>query len=195
MPGTGDRAERGFKPLDRWSGPVQEDRQVILSWMFVLLAAIAIAGAGGVLWFREVAQCCISFLVCCLALAGLYLVLNLRFVAATHLIVSVCLAGLYAWAILSAGRTFTRRDPVLVPVIVGAAFLLAAAWAVSRAMLGEPVPGSLPTWATPHSHGVALGIEMVEKYAIPFLLTGLLLLVGIVGVTYSIHEQDQEGET
>jgi NADH:ubiquinone oxidoreductase subunit 6 (subunit J) len=195
VPGTGNRTKRRADTLDRCSGRAKESRSVMFPWTFVLLAALAIAGAGGVLLFREVTRCCVSFLVCCLALAGLYLVLNLRFVAVTQLIANVCLAGLYAWAILPSGKPSTRRDPILVPAMVGGALLLAAAWAIGHAVLGEPVPGSLPIWATPYTHAVALGKEMIEKYAIPFLLTGLLLLVGIVSVTYSVYEKNQEGET
>jgi NADH-quinone oxidoreductase subunit J len=174
---------------------------MIVTAIFGFLALIAVLGAGGVLLYRRPLACGLSFLLCCTALAGLYLLLNTWFLAAVQLVVGVFLTGTVIAICIPVlgidtrqGRSYVRPHRTLWYVPAGLAFLALAYWGITEGTLGEPVISSPPVWAVRGEHVPALGRELITRYLVPFTLLGLLLFVSIVSVAYLIR-QDQHPRT
>jgi NADH-quinone oxidoreductase subunit J len=176
---------------------------MIISVLFVVLAVLAVASAGGLLFFRRVDRCVLSFLLCATALAGLYLLLNLQFMAAIQLTMGVGLLG----SLLVTSLPISREQPGSTPqrvvddtpgsgpldrlrwvVVAAVAFAAAVYWGIARGTIGEPVPTSPPVWAVPGEHIPALGKEITTSYLIPFALLGLLLLACVVSAAYQFRQ-------
>jgi NADH-quinone oxidoreductase subunit J len=162
---------------------------MIVTILFGLLAAIAILGACGVLLCRRVLHCGLSFLLCSAALSGLFLLLDVHFLAATQFAIGVCLTGMMISIITSAHNAEAHPGFTLPYAAGGALFLALALWAIVKGQMGEPVLSSLPMWATRGDHISALGRELVGRYSLPFVLFGLLLLVSIVSAVH-LHRSD-----
>lgn len=162
--------------------------------LFAVLAILAIAGAGGLLVLRSPEHCLLAFVLCSGALAGLYLLLNLQFLAATQIAVGVGLTGIVFAAILPSRQEQRGSTQRLWYACAAVGFGAVAGWAIANGVLGEPVLASPPVWAVRGGAIPALGHELVTTYLVPFALLGLLLLVCVVAVTYlhrSAREEDR----
>lgn len=165
---------------------------MVLTISFAILSFIALVGASGLLVYRRVLPCVFSFLSCAAAIAGLYLSLNLEFMALVQLLTGVALAG--AW--LAANLAFAPDDRhvpawrYLPPaVLLG----LALCWSIVGGRVGEPILISAPVWAAQATYLPALGQQLSGSYATLFLLVGLLLLTCITSAAYLIG-QNEPGE-
>ena len=153
--------------------------------LFAFLSTLAVLGAGGVLFLRQTMHCTFSFLLCGVALAGLYLLLSNPFLAAVQL-VGVFLAG----AVLVSGVLAFDPDArgchaaSVTYWLAGAVFVGVTLWGIARGRIGVPILRSVPMWAVQEGHVAAFGRELLTRYLIAFELLGLLLLVSVVGVTY-----------
>lgn len=164
---------------------------------FALLLLLAIAGAGGVLLFRRPGQCCVAFVLCSTALAGIYGFLDLRFAALIELAILAGLFGLVFIVVLpwfgrhTAPRTWWASLVVL-PLTVLITLVL------SQSAIQESAAGPLlPMWAVTGSHLAALGREWFTRHAVLLILTGLLLLASLVSTAYLVRDHDAlfgEGE-
>jgi NADH-quinone oxidoreductase subunit J len=167
---------------------------MIVTVTFAALAALALIGAGGLILCRRVAACALSFLLCITSLGGLYLLLDLQFVAAIQLTASVGLTGavlIIAWPV-SQRRALVRRTLWYAFAAVPLAAL--ACWCIVRGDIRQPILTSPPVWAARDSYLQALGRELIVGYHIPFLLAGVLLLTGIISVTYLLSQRREVGE-
>jgi NADH:ubiquinone oxidoreductase subunit 6 (subunit J) len=183
---------------------------MIVLGLFILLAVVALAGAAGVLICRQATHCVFAFLLCCLALGGLYLLLNVQVLAVLQLATSVFLAGTMAAVGIPAAREAThadRRPPLHAraarasirralswPAWAGLLFLALVAWVLAHATTGEPVFSSPPIWAVPGGQAAALGQELATRYLIVFALLGLLLLAGLASIGYLIQQSQRSTE-
>jgi NADH:ubiquinone oxidoreductase subunit 6 (subunit J) len=161
--------------------------------LFALLSLLTIAGAGGLLFLRRIEHCLLSFLLCAAALAGLYLLLNLQFLAAIQTTVGVSLMGIAFATVLPRSQEQRRGAHRLWYTSAAIAFGAVACWGIVNGAIGEPVLISAPAWAVRGGLVPALGHELVTTYLIPFALLGLLLLVCIVSVTY-LYRSAQEAD-
>jgi NADH:ubiquinone oxidoreductase subunit 6 (subunit J) len=161
---------------------------VIVAVLFVVLAAAALAGAGGTLFGRRTTRCLAAFLLCCLALAGLYGLLDMDYIAVVQLLTSICMAGLCLLLAASEQAARPRLPGVLWIALIALVFLTLTIYAVLRGTLGEPFLGALPIWAVPGEHLFTLGSELVERYTILLALLALLLLAAILAAAYVFRQ-------
>lgn len=155
---------------------------------FGLLALLAVIGAGGLLLWKKPAHHILSFLGYGIALAGLYLLLGLPLVAAIQLI-GIVLSNVLLLAInVSNEPTKADHRSWLWAAPVGLILLGLLSGLIVSGRLGEPVLTSIPMWAARQEPIVAFGQELLTNYLVLLELWGLLLLVGIVAVTYLLRE-------
>ena len=161
---------------------------MIVTVLFVLLALLAVAGAGGALFLRRPLHGALSCTLCTAALAGLYLLLGSPFLAAVQL-AAVFMAGVLR---VGAALVFGPRLPerrLRWPLLAGAALLGIAAWgiaaaAVTAGRIGAPILRSVPMWAVQEEHVRAFGRELLANHWVVWDLLGVLLLTGIVAAAY-----------
>ena len=158
---------------------------MITTILFVLFALLAAGGAVGVLLLRRAAHCIYAFLVCCAALAGLYVLLNNPFAVAVQLIGLLAAGLLLTLGVSMWGEKSPQRRWAYLPL--GLIWLAVAGWAVVSGGIGEPALTSVPMWAARTDPIPALGEELLSRHTVMFELFGLFLLVSMVGVAYAIR--------
>jgi len=149
--------------------------------IFLILAAIAIAGAVSVILQREPIHSAISLITVMIALAGLFLLLESEFIAAVQIIVyggAIMVLFVFVIMLLNAGaeeRTNLSRMARYVGVPLAIFFLIELAYQVGAA-----------TWsmrAQPVADGATRGLSMLlfQDFVFPFELTSILILIAILG--------------
>jgi NADH:ubiquinone oxidoreductase subunit 6 (subunit J) len=148
---------------------------------FFTLAAVTLVGALGTVVMRNIVHSALFLVLCFLGVAGIYILLEADFLFAVQVLVYV---GAVATLIIF-GVMLTRgvrgeqpqNNNMIVPATVLTLFLFAAIlvpvilntqWSASA----EPAPQA--------TTGI-LGIELMNSYALPFEIAGVLLLVALVG--------------
>ena len=165
---------------------------MIIPVAFIALAVLALAGAGGLLFYRRVQHCVLSFLACVAALAGLYALLNLGFLAAMQLAVHAGLVSLLLLELpLAQSRATSRRSVWL--LVATAPFLAVTIWGIADGALGEPALALPPVWAARGNVVSSLGRQLGTVYLVPFALVGLLTVVCIVSTAYVLRRRQPPG--
>jgi NADH-quinone oxidoreductase subunit J len=164
---------------------------VTITLLFTALAVLSIVGTGGLLVCRQVAHCACSFLLSAVALIGLYLLLNLQFIAAVQLVASAGLVSIGIALGLPATREHRQSNRLLWLSVAALPFIALAYWGITTGTIGEPTLVSPPMWAARGSPVASLGSEFIKRYTIPYALIGLLLLVSIVTATYLLRSREQ----
>jgi NADH-quinone oxidoreductase subunit J len=149
--------------------------------IFLVLAAIAIAGAINLILQRHPIHSALSLVVVMAALAGLYLLLDAEFVAAIQIIVyagAIMVLFIFVIMLLNAGveeRTNISHIAGYAGIPLAALLLLELAYRVARA--------SAPLVAQPTPEGATrqLSLLLFRNFAFPFELTSILILIGMVG--------------
>ncbi|WP_242345914.1 NADH-quinone oxidoreductase subunit J family protein [Anaeromyxobacter terrae] len=150
--------------------------------VFYALAAVTLAGAGGVALSRNILYSALGLLFCLLGAGGLYVFLSADFVAVTQLLVyigGVLVLVLFAVMLTSriteinvSNTSFGRFGGILMFVAVAPVLLAVALltpWAAASA------PGALaPTTAT-------IGNALLTRWLLPFELASVVLLATLVG--------------
>ena len=149
---------------------------------FVLIAAIVIGSALGLVLKRNPIHGALFLVVNLGSIAALYLMLGAEFLAAAQVIVyagAIMVLFVFAIMVLIPGKEETGPDPRrryrLVALPVGAALLAELTLIAVRrggAPPGPAVPGGVET----------IGRLLFTNYLFPFELTSLLLLAAMVGV-------------
>ena len=163
---------------------------MIVTLLFVLLGLLALGGAIGVLLLRRPSQVVFSLGLCGLALCGLYLLLNLPFLAAVQFVLVLATS-----AVLMLALSLVVQSPSLLPrhvwgYAIGLLCLGVLAWDILNGKLGQSVPDILPVWAVLGDRTQALGQELLARYLVPLELLGLLILTAIVSVTHLTRGQE-----
>jgi NADH-quinone oxidoreductase subunit J len=149
--------------------------------IFFLLAGIALAGAVSLILQRHPIHSALSLIVVMVALAGLYLLLGAEFVAAVQIIVyggAIMVLFVFVIMLLNAGaeeRTNLSRMARLVGLPLGFFLAFELVYWVARA---APAGSSAQTAA---SSTRELSKLLFQKYALPFELTSILILIAILG--------------
>ena len=153
--------------------------------LFVVLGAIAIAAALGVIIARKAIYSALFLLVNFCSLAGLYLLLNAQFLAAAQVIVyagAIVVLFLFATMLLEVGG-WRLEVGKLKFLAIALAFVLLVE--VGYVVLGGTLTG-IQSSDTPEAiasvgNVQAIGQLLFTDYLLPFELAAVLLLIGIVG--------------
>jgi NADH-quinone oxidoreductase subunit J len=171
--------------------------------VFYCLAACAVAGAVGVIGFRNPINAALSLLGTFLAVAGLFVLMHAEFLAAVQIFVY---AGgvmvLFLFVIMLVRVRTLPQEPQylrsLAPAAVGVGGLLAVLvgvglWAAARTPLANP--------AVLHQvQGISLGNteavgwSLYRDYLLPFEVVSIVLLVAMIGaIVMGRKESGKEG--
>ena len=159
--------------------------------LFLLLAAIAVAGAVSLILQRHPIHSALSLIVVMVSLAGLYLLLGAEFIAAVQIIVyggAIMVLFIFVIMLLNAGeeeRTNLSRMARYAGLPLGAVFLIQTAWWVGRASSHLTRTGEAGTTRR-------LALLLFRDYVFPFELTSLLILVAIMGTLVLARREDSK---
>jgi NADH:ubiquinone oxidoreductase subunit 6 (subunit J) len=156
--------------------------------VFLILAGLALLGAVGMVALRNLVHTVLSMVLCFLAIAGIFILLEAGFLAVVQILIYVgALAILILFAIMLTRDIADRNVHVnaaqwpLALVVAVALFavlgvlLTRAAWpTVTASISGDQV--------------VALGEALVGPYAVPFEAASVLLLAALVGAIVVARE-------
>jgi NADH-quinone oxidoreductase subunit J len=149
--------------------------------VFLVLAAMTVAGAVSLILQRHPIHSALSLIVVMVALAGLYLLQGAEFVAAVQIIVyagAIMVLFVFVIMLLNAGeeeRSNVSRLARFVGVPLGVVFLLEVAYWIGRATshLGSAPPEAASTRD--------LSTLLFREYVFPFELTSFLILIALLG--------------
>jgi NADH-quinone oxidoreductase subunit J len=149
--------------------------------VFLVLAAIAVAGAVSLVLQQHPIHSALSLIVVMVALAGLYLTLDAEFIAAIQVIVyagAIMVLFTFVIMLLNAGveeHTSLSRMARYAGVPLAIFLLTELAYQVARA--------SAPMATPPMAEGVTRRLAMLlfQDFVFPFELTSILILIAILG--------------
>jgi NADH:ubiquinone oxidoreductase subunit 6 (subunit J) len=150
-------------------------------FVFLILAGLTLVGALGTVLMRNIVHSALFLVVSFVAVAGIYVLLNADFLFAVQILIYV---GAVATLILF-GIMLTRGVRGLQPQnngqVLGAAVmaLLLFAAVLVPVILNTVWPQS--SEAPLQTTTAFLGQELMQTYALPFEVVGLVLLVALVG--------------
>ncbi len=156
--------------------------------VFLLLSAVAVIAALGVIFNRNVIYSALALLANFAVLAVLYVLLNAQFIAAIQVIVyagAVVVLFLFVVMLLGAGGEL-KIGPWLnwrtaFVVAAGAALLTLVGTAVFDGAIGGALGSDTPEHIAAVGQTQAVGAALFTEFLLPFELTSVLLLVGLLG--------------
>jgi NADH-quinone oxidoreductase subunit J len=160
--------------------------------IFLVLAAVAVAGAVNLILQRHPIHSALSLIVVMVALAGLYLLQGAEFIAAVQIIVyggAIMVLFVFVIMLLNAGeeeRGNLSRLARFVGVPLAVVFLLEAAYWVARASshMAQSSPQAVSTRE--------LSTLLFRDYVFPFELTSVLILIAILGALVLARREDSD---
>ena len=160
--------------------------------VFLVLAAVTVAGAVSVILQRHPIHSALSLIVVMVALAGLYLLQGAEFVAAVQIIVyagAIMVLFVFVIMLLNAGeeeRTNVSRLARYVGVPIGVVFLVEVAYWIGRATahLGSAPPEMVSTRD--------LSSLLFREYVFPFEFTSFLILIALLGALVLARREDSD---
>jgi len=160
--------------------------------IFLVLAAVAVAGAVNVILQRHPIHSALSLIVVMVALAGLYLLQGAEFIAAVQIIVyggAIMVLFVFVIMLLNAGeeeRQNLSRLARFVGVPLGVVFLLEAAYWIARASshMAQSSPQAVSTRE--------LSTLLFRDYVFPFELTSFLILIAILGALVLARRENSD---
>ncbi|MEJ2208180.1 MAG: NADH-quinone oxidoreductase subunit J [Anaerolineae bacterium] len=150
--------------------------------IFIVLAAVAVLAAVGVVAQRSAVRSALFLLLHFVCLAGLYILLNAQFVAMVQIIVYAgAIVVLFLFVVMLLGMERAQESPDLRPYyglaggVLALLLVVGLVWALLLDSAGE-------ISATAAGGSVRdLGAALLTGYAVPFELASVLLLVALVG--------------
>jgi NADH-quinone oxidoreductase subunit J len=160
--------------------------------IFLVLAAVAVAGAVSLILQRHPIHSALSLIVVMVALAGLYLLQGAEFVAAVQIIVyagAIMVLFIFVIMLLNAGeeeRTNASRLARFVGVPLAVVFLAEVAFWIGRAasQLGPGPPEAVSTRD--------LSALLFREYVFPFELTSFLILIALLGALVLARREESD---
>ena len=160
--------------------------------LFLILSAVAVAGAVSLILQRHPIHSALSLIVVMVALAGLYLLQGAEFIAAVQIIVyggAIMVLFVFVIMLLNAGeeeRTNMSRMARFVGVPLGVVFLLEVAYWIARATshMTQPSPLAVSTRV--------LSTLLFREYVFPFELTSFLILIALLGALVLARREDSD---
>jgi NADH-quinone oxidoreductase subunit J len=158
--------------------------------LFYIFAAVAIGGALGVVLSKSPVGSLLFMVTTLASLAGTFVLLEAHFLAAIQIIVyagAIMVLFLFVIMLLNLGHDYQRdlRGGAYAILSFGVVGLMAGLLARQIDISGGFVPGeeAAAIDAALLEHGVvgAIAQPLYTTYVVPFEITGILLLVAIVG--------------
>ena len=149
--------------------------------MFLVLAAVAVAGAVSLILQRHPIHSALSLIVIMVALSGLYLLLEAEFVAAIQIIVyagAIMVLFVFVIMLLNAGeeeRTTVSSAARYAGLPLAALLLVEITYQVARDSASLTAKPAIPD----STRGIAM--LLFQNFVFPFELTSVLILVALVG--------------
>ena len=170
--------------------------------LFIILAAIAVVSALNVIFRRNPVHSAIFLAFTIICLAGIFVLLNAEFIAATEVIVyagAIIVLFLFTMMLLDVrggmlAHQFQRQTGVAAPVaILILACLLGVAIGVIN-VKGVPAAKISAGQAAQLGSVQNLGQQLYSNFLLPFELASLVLTVGLVGAIglAGHHAEDSE---
>jgi NADH-quinone oxidoreductase subunit J len=154
--------------------------------IFIVAAAMALAGAIGVIAFREPIRSVLSLVVVMLGLSVLFLLLSAQFVFVVQIIVyagAVMVLFLFVIALLGPAREMARTK-LRFQAWLSALFVIALLGLIWTMLQGiqyrQPDQTDMSVFGTVQS----IAVGLFTTYLYPFELTSILLLVAAIGAIY-----------
>jgi len=161
--------------------------------LFLILAAIAIAAALGMLLSRNAVHSALFLVLNFVTVAILYIVLNAPFIAMVQITVyagAIVVLFLFVIMLLGAERLAGVRGGSLWQRVLALVLAVALLIVFGVLLLQGDVAGPFTT--QPLDGGpVGLGLRLFEAYMLPFQVTGVLLLAAIIGVVVLGHRRKE----
>jgi NADH-quinone oxidoreductase subunit J len=156
--------------------------------LFVVLGAIAIVAALGVIIARKTVYSALFLLVNFCSLAGLYLLLNAQFLAAAQVIVyagAIVVLFLFATMLLGGGEETTNLKSQIsrnyLAIVLAVVLFVEVGYVVLSGTLTGTQGSDTPEAIASVGNVQAIGKLLFTDYLLPFELAAVLLLIGIVG--------------
>lgn len=168
---------------------VSASPQAVSAPLFWALALLTAGSSAGVAFSREIVRTAVWLLLTLLGVAGIYLLLDAEFLAATQLVVY---AG-GTLVLIVFGVMLTSQSPLArLRVSTGQTWaaacvggvLLAALCGALRELAVQRAAINLPGTIAPPGTAAALGMMLLGDYLIPFELASVVLLVVMIGAAY-----------
>ncbi|HVA25062.1 MAG TPA: NADH-quinone oxidoreductase subunit J [Chloroflexota bacterium] len=170
--------------------------------VFIILAAIAVVSALNVILRRNPVHSAIFLAFTIVCLAGIFVLLNAEFIAATEVIIyagAIIVLFLFTMMLLDVRggmmvHQFQRQTGVAAPVaILILLCLLGVAISVIN-VTGLPAATISPGAAARLGSVQNLGQELYSNFLLPFELASLVLTVGLVGAIGLAGRADEDSE-
>ena len=161
-----------------------------MSWfLFILLAVLTLGGGLGVVLTRNVVHAALALLLSLLAVAGVYLILFAEFLALVQVLIyggAIIIVLLFAIMLTRSAEypriTDNRQWPLAALAALGLLGVLAASFIVRSVENTEP-----------HSPAFAeLANSLFTRWAIPFEVASLVLLVALIGAILIARSESDE---
>ena len=156
--------------------------------LFVVLGAIAVIAALGVIIARKPIYSALSLLVNFCSLAGLYLLLNAQFLAAVQVIAyagAIVVLFLFATMLLGGGEESanlkSQISKTYLAIALAFVLLVEVGYVFLSGTLSGPQGYDTPEAIANLGNVQAIGKLLFTNYLLPFELAAVLLLIGIVG--------------
>jgi NADH-quinone oxidoreductase subunit J len=156
-----------------------------MTLVFLILAALTIAGTAAAMGLRNPIHCILALTVGLVGLAGLFLRLGAQFVGFTQVIVyvgAVAILAVFAIMMTQGGRAGAEAQhrplsgSILMSATVACSVFGVLVWAIDRSHIGRRAVPVQPE-ATVNQIGEAL----LRQFALPLELMGLLLTAALIG--------------
>ena len=173
-----------------------------MSLPFLIVGAVTAGSAIAAMALRNLVHCALCLVVTFAGLAALYLQLDAEFVGLVQILVYIgAVSILIVFAILltrgtdpASPATFTTSTPWAISIAVAVLFVMVGAIQESgsvRRGVPEATAGEVKTVSVPVK---ALGVRLMEEYAVPLEVIGLLLTAAMIGaVIIALPERSGEG--
>jgi NADH-quinone oxidoreductase subunit J len=165
---------------------------------FILVGAVSVAGAVGVVSSRKPIYSALFLLVNFVSLAVLYITLDAQFLAAAQVIIyagGIVILILFVIMLIggeqiNGGPSSARMWGPYVGVLLGMVMLATMVYSMADSFsAGGPQPvavqGGIPE---------ALGLELFTRYILPFELAAVLLLVALLGALLLARRPKSENQ-
>jgi NADH-quinone oxidoreductase subunit J len=172
--------------------------------LFIILAAIAVAAALGMLLSHNAIHSALYLVLNFMTVAVFYLALNAPFIAMVQITVyagAIVVLFLFVIMLLGAERLRSAADDVRgaerfhrYAAIVLALSLVGVVGYLLFQGGGAAIAADPAAGATLDASPQALGIELFQSYVLPFQVTGVLLLAAIAGVVIFGHTKKRGGD-
>lgn len=156
---------------------------------FVLLAALCLGGGLGVVTTRNVAHAALFLLLSLGAVAGVFILLLAEFLALVQVLIyggAIIIVLLFALMLTRLEEFSQVTDNPQRPLAAVAA--LAVLGVIAAAVIGQRIP-RLPLGSESFE---SLGTELFTRWAIPFEIASLVLLVALVGAIIISRTEESE---